>query len=153
VAFSPIQPITGLWTKFQEEVGMMIGTGRDESSVGVGLLDCDHREMAEAFKELNAELATGWNHSQARYVLRSLAKFTLIHFALEEGMMEATKYPGLALHRAAHQRLMEQLNALVSRHNRDGVAPDRQCLSLLPVSHETHIQSDDLNYGRWLNGL
>jgi hemerythrin len=127
---------------------MIVTTRRNESSVGVGILDCDHREMDETLQELNAEIVTGNKYSQAGYLLRRLARFTLVHFALEEGMMEATKYPGLAQHRARHQRLAKQMNALVSLSDR---ARGRQYLSLLPVSHDAHIENDDVYFGIWLN--
>ncbi len=130
---------------------MITATGRNELSVGVGILDCDHREMDEAFKELRGEIATGWKHSEAGYLLQRLAQFTLIHFALEEGMMEATKYPMAARHRTNHRRLMQQINELVSRYREEGLIPDEQWLSLLPASHHAHVENDDLNYGHWLN--
>jgi hemerythrin len=130
---------------------MVYATGNNESSVGVGILDCDHREMAEAWKELHAEIATGWKRSRAGHLLRSLSRFTLLHFALEEGMMDATGYPGIALHRANHQRLIEHLNELVFRYDQTGLVPETRRLDSLNASHRSHVHGDDLNYGRWLN--
>jgi len=130
---------------------MIITKGIRQPSVGVSILDCDHREMDEAFKELHAEITTRARQSQAGYLLRGLAKFTLIHFALEEGMMEVTKYPMINRHRTNHRHLMQQMNGLVSQHSKDGLTPDLQRLNaLILLSHE-HIEADDSYYGNWLN--
>jgi hemerythrin-like metal-binding protein len=45
-------------------------------------------------------------------LLHSLVEVTLYHFALEEGLMQATRYPHLEKHRAEHGWLMEQTRNL-----------------------------------------
>jgi hemerythrin-like metal-binding protein len=130
---------------------MIITAAREQPGIGVGILDCDHREMDEAFKELNAEIATGARHSQVGHLLRGLAKFTLIHFALEEGMMEVTKYPMINRHRTNHRRLMQRVNSLVSRYNQDGPISDRQLLSVLTLLSHEHVEADDAYFGNWMN--
>ena len=86
-------------------------------------------------------------------LLSKLAEFTLTHFALEEGMMAATKFPGMALHRLHHQRLAEHAAALASRHKRGGLVLDSDSLSFLLELHANHVQQDDLHYGLWLNAI
>jgi hemerythrin-like metal-binding protein len=83
--------------------------------------------------------------------LRKLGHFTQLHFALEEGMMGATKYPETVVHRRTHQQLIRQLNALAARHTRGGLALSPESLSFLDAWHADHVQQDDLHYGLWLN--
>lgn len=129
---------------------MIIATGRNESSVGVGILDCDHRELHEAFRELHAEIATGWKRSQVGHLLRGLTNFSLLHFALEEGMMEAVHYPMLNRHRTHHRHMMQEMNLVVSLYLEDGVIPDHRWLSSVATSTNTHVEVDDLYFGSWL---
>ena len=125
--------------------------GNGTLSVGVRILDCDHREQAEAIDELQLAVMRGEDRNRTSLLLQRLADFTLSHFALEEGMMAATKYSGLAAHHLHHQRMMECLNAIQLRHKRDGMTMNDQALGYLQELHSTHVQSDDLHYGLWLN--
>jgi hypothetical protein len=68
-------------------------TGNSELSVGVKILDFDHREMTEAIHEIGEALARDEDPRQTSSLLHRLAEFTLTHFALEEEMMAATKFP------------------------------------------------------------
>jgi hemerythrin len=132
---------------------MNLTTSNGELSVGVKMLDCDHRALFETIKELQAVAAQDADPRRTGSLLSKLANFTLTHFALEEGMMAATKFPGMDLHRLHHQRITEQVAALASRYNRAGLPLDSDSLSFLSQLHADHIQQDDLHYGLWLNAI
>lgn len=122
-----------------------------ELSVGVRILDCDHREMSETIMEIQANDLAGRERSRSHSLLRKLARFTLVHFALEEGMMAAAKYPAMALHSLRHQRMIEQLQATVARYSRRGLILNGPSLGLLDAWHSGHVVRDDLDFGLWLN--
>jgi hemerythrin len=130
-----------------------LSTNNGELSVGVKMLDCDHRALFETLKEIHAVAVADTDPRRTASLLRKLADFTLTHFALEEEMMLATKYPGIAMHRLHHQRITEQVAALVSRHNQGGMTLDSDLLGLLSGLHADHVQQDDLHYGLWLNTI
>ena len=124
-------------------------TESGELSVGVKMLDCDHREMSQAIHDLHA--ATMQDRSLTGPLLRRLTDFTLTHFALEEGMMHATKYPGIALHRLHHQYLIGELKALIACHQQKDSALTPSLLRSLSAWHAEHVHQDDMHYGIWLN--
>jgi hemerythrin len=126
-------------------------TKESDLSVGVKILDLDHREMAGTLAQLRTGEVRGEDWRLTGALLRKLANFTLVHFALEEGMMLATKYPGIDLHRAHHHRMMEQMQALVALYSRGGLTTGRPSLDFLFDGHSIHVQKDDLSYGEWLN--
>jgi hemerythrin-like metal-binding protein len=128
-------------------------TSNGELSVGVKILDCDHRALFETIRELQAAARSDADPCHTSSLLHKLTEFALTHFALEEGMMLATKYPGMVLHRLHHQRLTEHVAVLASRHNRDGLPLNSEALSLISELHADHIQQDDLHYGLWLNAI
>lgn len=132
---------------------MELRNRNDELSTGVRILDCDHREQSETMNELRAALSNGEDRKRTATILRNLSRFTYTHFALEEGMMAATKYPGAALHRIHHMRLMARMDALISRHNRGALPLDDQSIRFLSEFHHAHIEEDDLSYGYWLNSV
>jgi hemerythrin len=121
-----------------------------DSSVGVRLLDCDHREIVEIFDEVERYVAAGNSMQRVSRLLNSLTHISLSHFALEESMMLATRFPGLELHRLEHQWLDEQTRTLETRLKRTGINPDDMMLKFLAQSHIGHIQHGDLKFGSWL---
>lgn len=132
---------------------MDLTTSNGELSVGVRMLDCDHRVLFETINELMTAVASDADPRRTGSLLRKLADFTMTHFALEEGMMVATKFPGMAQHRLHHQQITEKVAALASRLNRGGRTLDTPSLSFLSELHADHVQRDDLHYGLWLNAI
>lgn len=126
-------------------------TENGELSVGITMLDRDHREMTEAIQELKESVWTGKNRSHTVSLLRRLAHFTLTHFALEEGIMAATNYPWMDLHRIEHQCFTGQLASLIAHCTQSGFMQNDPSLEFLSEAHINHIQKDDLRYGLWLN--
>jgi hemerythrin len=139
-------------TKNGLEEEMNLTASSIELGIGVRILDCDHREMSETFSELRTALVKDEDRSRTLALLRKMSNFTLLHFALEDGMMAATKYPGMALHRLNHQRMATQIKAFVSRFSHGSATMNEKSLRLLAESHTAHIENDDLDYGFWLNG-
>ncbi|MGD0730418.1 MAG: hemerythrin family protein [Terracidiphilus sp.] len=125
--------------------------GNGELSVGVRFLDCDHREMAGILCQIRTAVETDEHRNRTASLLRKLANFTRVHFALEEEMMAATDYPCRSLHLIQHQRLTEQMNALVCRYQRGSIKLNPQSLGFLPELHAAHIETNDLGFGVWLN--
>jgi hemerythrin len=107
--------------------------------------------MSEAIQELQTKVIGNQDRSLTGRLLRKLAHVTLTHFALEEGMMAATRYPELVLHRLNHQRMMERLRSLVACHKRGSLTLNSHSLGFLSEWHSAHVEDDDLNYGLWLN--
>ena len=60
-------------------------------------------------------------------VLQRLQQYTETHFALEEQYMELLDYPGLELHRRAHDKFREEINGLLQ----PGVVMDAQLGELI----------------------
>lgn len=130
---------------------MEIMTEESEPVVGVRLIDCDHREMAEAIMELQSAAEGGMEQSRTARLLRALSHFTLTHFAMEEAMMSATKYPLVALHRLRHQRMMEQLRQVAAIQNRGKQPLRADWLAALADWHNLHVRHDDSHFGHWVN--
>jgi hemerythrin-like metal-binding protein len=120
--------------------------------VGVRILDSDHREIADAILDLQTAAAVQEDSGRIRKLLNRLRHFTLAHFALEEGMMAATRYPKLAMHQFHHQRMAAQMRALLSRFDGSHPVLQHNALSCLSEWHDAHVEKDDLQYGHWLDG-
>ena len=123
---------------------------RSDSSVGIRLLNVDHREMEDVINQLQVAIMVGRDRDWTIRLLRRLSDFTRTHFALEEGMMSATEYPNLAAHCGCHQQLLQQLDAYISLYLKGRLNPSRESLKFLFVWHATHSQVNDAHYADWL---
>lgn len=123
-----------------------------ESSMGIRLLDADHKEIAGLIGQLRASIEGNGDRRLARETLSRLAIVTRTHFALEEGLMASTKYPDYAPHRKCHQQLLQQLDGFISLYFKGELTIDRDSLGFLFVWFAAHSGSDDAQYAGWLAG-
>ena len=120
-------------------------------SIGIGPLDREHRELFAAINDLQAAVESAQEPAVTTAMLRRVAVDTVAHFLDEERMMSATKYPGLVLHAMKHQHLISQLNAFLGRYSREDAIMNIYSLNFLRDWCTTHIQTEDRNFGFWLN--
>lgn len=70
----------------------------------------DHHQLQGALIDAyEAALLDGTDRRLAAETLARLVEFTAVHFHEEERLMAARAFPGLEVHRLAHQRAMEQV--------------------------------------------
>ncbi len=96
-------------------------TWTEAMAIGHPMIDEDHRHIFDIANRLQAELLEDPEHSIVGEVLVELIEHTGGHFAREEALMQAAKYPGYAVHKHEHEVLMEMVNDLHHRFmNRPG---------------------------------
>ena len=120
------------------------------NELGIKIIDRDHREISELLLEINFNAARDADASRRLRNLRDLARATRSHFLLEEWMMAASKYPGLALHRMRHAWMLEEIKRLAAYWDKERTALMREPVGLLWESHIEHVESEDRAYGLWL---
>jgi len=126
-------------------------TWGDRYAVGVEAIDDEHKELFDAVRELESAMARFAQPAEMGELLKKLSASTARHFADEEAMMREAKYPGLALHMANHQRLMEKVQAFAARHSQSGVTVNQHALNFLRDWLLHHIENDDVRLGSWLD--
>jgi len=123
-------------------------TWNDSYSVGVKTIDKQHSGLFGMVNELHADMMKGQAQSVVGPLLDKLAKYTVQHFAHEERMMDAAKFPGLATHRAHHSDLTRQVGDFMARYKRGDGTLNIQLLRFLSDWLTRHIQHEDKEYGR-----
>lgn len=129
---------------------MALLTWSNDYSVGVQSIDGQHSSLFSMLNELHAAMMKGQAKSVAGTVLRRLVSYTREHFAAEEAMMAAAKYPGLAQHRIKHLELTRQVEEFMGRFERGEAAVNIELLSFLRDWLTSHIQKSDKEYTPWL---
>lgn len=130
---------------------MSLLTWNDSFSVGVKTIDQQHSGLFAIVNELHAAMLKGQAKNVAGPLLDKLLKYTEQHFAYEERMMEAAKYPGLAVHRGHHRDLTRQVGEFMTRYKRGDGALTVELLHFLSDWLTKHIQHEDKEYSPWLN--
>ena len=120
------------------------------SELGIDVIDRDHREISELLVEINVNEKADGNADRKILLLRDLARASRSHFLLEEWMMGATNYPGLAQHRTRHAWMLEEITRLAEYWGKQRIAPTREPMGLLWESHIEHVECEDQAYGLWL---
>ena len=120
--------------------------------VGLKMLDRDHREIHAIIHELNLNTAQQYDRARLVSLLRQLERLSSSHFALEEGIMTATRFPGQSLHRMRHEWMLEEIRrTLFAWMHPPSDSPEYNA-SLLLSSHTGHVRHEDLRFGEWLRG-
>jgi hemerythrin-like metal-binding protein len=120
-------------------------------SVNVAELDRQHQQLFRAVAELEEALRTGRADDIINKLLEKVIEHTIIHFAIEERLMEECGYPGLEAHRRDHQELSQKLTAfnLSNLAGRPGVPA--ALLVFLQTWLQEHILKTDKEYSNCLN--
>ena len=126
-------------------------TWNSRYSVGVKTLDGQHTTLIDILNDLYAAMMKGQAQSLTGPLLRKLVDYTKTHFAAEEGMLNATKYPGLTAHQLKHRDLIKQVEEYASLYDKGEITLNLQLLNFLGDWLTNHIQKIDREYGPWLN--
>jgi hemerythrin len=125
---------------------MALMTWNKSYSVGVQKIDSQHTVLFDIINELHAAMMNGKAQSLTGPLLCKLADYTKNHFAAEEAMMAAAKYPGLADHKLKHCELVKQVDDYVLRYDKGEITLNLHLLDFLRDWLTTHIQKVDMAY-------
>jgi hemerythrin len=120
----------------------------DKISVGVGVIDTEHKDLFDAINDLHIAVIGHEDRASISSLLIRVVEGTRAHFASEETLMEIVKYNGRALHALKHQYLQDQIDALVARYNR-GIDLNEHSLIFIRDWFIPHILEADSLFGLW----
>ncbi|MGC4000247.1 MAG: bacteriohemerythrin [Anaeromyxobacter sp.] len=120
-------------------------------AVGHPGIDAQHQELFKRLDALLVAMASG-NRDEITRLFDFLGTYVAEHFAMEEALMQASAYPGLAVHKAAHDRFVRDYLALKKLHDESGAtaAVVIKAKSWLVEWLQTHIGSTDQQLARHL---
>lgn len=128
-------------------------TWSERMSVGVPLLDSDHKTLIGLINHLQRSIGDDEEHASVGSVLQALEEYAAHHFAREEAMMDVCRYPLLPRHHGTHAEFTRKVRDLKDRYDQDqtGVRA-RECLAFLNSWLIDHICTTDMNYRSWVIG-
>lgn len=116
----------------------------NQLSVGVKLLDNDHKRLVLLVNQLHDGLVTGCSKPALESLFEELAVFADTHHAHEEQLLAETGYPGLEAHKYEHHQMTGLLLELQARFtNSSQLAVELEIVQQLREWLFRHIQASD----------
>ena len=124
-------------------------------SVGVDVIDEQHRQWIDRYNAVVEALASPQGASRLPQILDFLIDYTHQHFTDEETAMATCGYPGFEAHKAKHDELKQTLADLVRDYEEEGAT------HVLANATDTflgnwllqHIENVDKEFGAFVKAL
>jgi hemerythrin-like metal-binding protein len=122
-------------------------------SVGLPVLDSDHKALITLINTLHKELELDEEPAKLAEVFEKLVLYVDYHFAREESVMKACAYPAIDAHREEHKKLAQEIHYFRDRHIRGGEARiGQELLNFLKDWLNHHILMQDMHYKKYAQG-
>lgn len=119
---------------------------KGEFSVSVPKFDDHHKKLINLINELHEAMLKGKQQGVIGKILNSLADYTKYHFAEEEKLMVAYKYPGLVEHRAQHDAFVDKVRDCITKYETGKLAISLEVMNFLRDWLKGHILQTDKKY-------
>lgn len=132
----------------REYIGYMMKNleWEDKYSVGVKLIDDQHKKMFSTINELIAILSTKPSQEQVSEIIKSLIEYKKYHFATEEKYFDEFNYEGAKEHKEKHKLFSERLEKMIEENKGDSVALAFQLVDFLEDWLIEHLMVVDRKY-------
>ncbi len=122
---------------------------KDFYTVGEPTLDAQHKQILGVINQLYEAKQQGKDREALAPILDTLVRYTLVHFAHEEQLMQEYGYPHVAEHAALHEELRERT---LDWREHVHLATGHEVLQFLKEWWLDHIQGADKKYASYLAG-
>jgi hemerythrin len=132
---------------------MSLMTWTEKLSVGVDVLDDDHKRLVAMLNELYDAMLAGNGKDSLGRILDGLVHYTKVHFAREEKLFAETGYAARIAHKQEHDALTRQVLDVQQKYAGGATATlSLDVLQFLKTWLINHIQGTDQKYRPHLNG-
>lgn len=118
----------------------------DDLSVGIEEIDEQHKILVSLLNRLHENIVKGTDLNEVSLVLKELAQYTVIHFAVEESLMRIFDFPEYEAHKKHHEELTVQVIELQKKVDSGEKAISMEVLHFLRHWLTYHILGDDKKY-------
>jgi len=123
----------------------------DSFSVGVLVMDDQHKRFLSFLNELHGAMKKGMGVQAIGKILTDLAQYTDYHFKAEEDLMKRHGYPELEYQKEAHRRFVEKVAEIRKRYEGGDHSVISEALTAVRDWLINHIQKMDRKYGPYMH--
>jgi hemerythrin len=133
----------------------VIVSWQDDYSIGVPLVDDQHKELVNLTNRLYAACGKGRIFSQAVFLrtVREAVDYVGYHFSTEEKMMTRVNYPDYPAHKQQHEEFVRTVAKEVDKFTGGGEFSPQDFVLFLKDWVLNHIACTDTKLGRYLLDL
>lgn len=125
----------------------------DAYSVGVRIIDTDHKNLFEIINTLHAGILRGLSGRELGIAIAGLMRYVDEHFEREENLMKEYNYPDLVRHREVHRDLIRTVYAIRKVQTSQPASINLQKLmEFLGDWLVNHVVKADVRYVPYLRG-
>ncbi len=117
----------------------------DQLSVGIDVIDQQHRRIVEYINQLDDARTSGHSRQEVGYLINELVDYTISHFGFEESLQEEAGYPFAKSHKKVHDLFTQRVGDFLLRYEK-GEDISKVLNSLLVTWLFNHIKRDDADY-------
>lgn len=119
-------------------------------SVGVELLDNQHKQLLSLINSLHEQMKIGKGRLGLPSIVKELVSYTKVHFGSEERMLKNAEYPSFESHKAQHDEFVRKIVAIEQQLKEDSLTITFETMDFLQKWLVNHIQSTDQLYKPFL---
>jgi hemerythrin len=123
----------------------------EKYSVNIKEMDDQHRKLIGMVNALNNAMKIGKGKEVLEKTLKDLIEYTATHFAAEERLMKAHRYPGYEEHKAKHDKMTQKVIEIYNQYQEGRIALTIQVMNFLENWVDKHILGTDKQYAVFLN--
>jgi hemerythrin-like metal-binding protein len=128
---------------------MQLFEWKEEYSVGVLMVDQQHRHLVSLLNQLHAAMRNGSRAAEVKHILADLVSYTRFHFSSEEKLMSDCGYPDLLEHARKHRAMERRVGCFVADFATNSVTTPPKLLAFLKEWLGRHIMETDKEMGRF----
>ena len=128
--------------------GMLFIQWTSDSELGIPIIDEQHRGIVTTINTLHFFSAQGQGVEVLMPTFKIMEQYSILHFKLEEAMMQQAGFPNFAKHRQTHRELIEKTIAVRTRSTLEN--NPTLALSFLKEWWVGHIKGEDREHVHWL---
>jgi hemerythrin len=117
----------------------------DQLSIGIDVIDQQHRRIVEYINQLDDAQAFGHSREEIGNLINELVDYTISHFGFEESLQEEASYPFAKSHKKVHELFTVRVSEYQTRFEK-GEDVCQGLNSLLVTWLFNHIKRDDADY-------
>lgn len=123
------------------EIFLLSATGlflwTDDLSVRTQDVDEQHKALIELINQLYVAIRENRDKGTLREIFDQLTESAHAHFLFEESLMRLTQYAGYAAHKAQHEAVLEQLQTLQGKLDKESATISVELLTLTNTGGQT----------------
>ncbi len=125
----------------------------DSLSVGISLIDEQHKTLIDRLAQLSRAVETSQGASSILKSLEFMYEYTDFHFTDEEKQMAKYEYPGLEDQKRMHANFIESIKQLEADFQEEGATgPLADSINTFLMNWLVkHIKGEDVKFGAYIN--